>query len=305
MPISHNFSTLTLLDGGMGRELQRMGAPFRQPEWSALALMEAPRLVTKAHQAFARAGSEILTTNNYAVVPFHLGEKRFAEQGSALTDLAGALAKEVAESEKALVAGCIPPVFGSYRPDLFEPEKVPPILATITQALSAHADIWLAETIGSLIEARLIAASVKDDPRPLWLSFSVADQLINGQNQALLRSGEKILDATSLAMELGAEAILFNCSIPEVMAAAIKEARQEIGRCKAATRIGVYANAFGPQPEKTLANQTLHKTREDIDAVSYLEFAANWRDLGATLIGGCCGIGPEHIAALNRHLKRG
>jgi len=48
-----------ILDGGMGRELQRRGAPFRQPEWSALALMEAPDQVVAAHQAFIEAGAQI------------------------------------------------------------------------------------------------------------------------------------------------------------------------------------------------------------------------------------------------------
>ena len=42
---------LWVLDGGMGRELARRGAPFRQPEWSALALMEAPETVREVHQA--------------------------------------------------------------------------------------------------------------------------------------------------------------------------------------------------------------------------------------------------------------
>ena len=41
---------LTILDGVMGRELKRMGAPFTQPRWSAQALIEAPQCVTQAHQ---------------------------------------------------------------------------------------------------------------------------------------------------------------------------------------------------------------------------------------------------------------
>lgn len=68
-----------ILDGGMGRELKAMGAPFRQPEWSALALMEAPHMVTAAHAAFVRAGADVITTNSYAVVPFHIGEERFTK----------------------------------------------------------------------------------------------------------------------------------------------------------------------------------------------------------------------------------
>ena len=83
-----------ILDGGMGRELQRRGAPFRQPEWSALALIEAPQYVLQAHQAFIRAGARIITSNSYAVVPFHIGEQRFAEHGLALAERAGRLARQ-------------------------------------------------------------------------------------------------------------------------------------------------------------------------------------------------------------------
>ena len=112
-----------ILDGGMGRELLRMGAPFRQPEWSALALIEAPEFVIRAHAAFAAAGAEVLTTSNYAVVPSCLGPSRFAAQGSSLADLAGRLARQAAHEARhpIRIAGSLPPLFGSYRPDLFDP----------------------------------------------------------------------------------------------------------------------------------------------------------------------------------------
>jgi len=67
-----------ILDGGMGRELQRRGAPFRQPEWSALALSEAPQAVEAVHAAYIQSGANVITSNSYAVVPFHIGEARFA-----------------------------------------------------------------------------------------------------------------------------------------------------------------------------------------------------------------------------------
>ena len=50
--------TPLILDGGMGRELNRIGAPFRQPEWSALALIEAPEFVRRAHDAFIASGAQ-------------------------------------------------------------------------------------------------------------------------------------------------------------------------------------------------------------------------------------------------------
>ncbi|MCW4627989.1 homocysteine S-methyltransferase family protein [Marinomonas rhodophyticola] len=74
-------TSFTILDGGMGRELERRGAPFKQPEWSALAMMEAPSIVKAVHQSYINSGSRVITTNSYALVPFHIGEKVFKERG--------------------------------------------------------------------------------------------------------------------------------------------------------------------------------------------------------------------------------
>lgn len=87
--------SLTILDGGMGRELLRIGAPFRQPEWSALALMDGPEWVVQAHHNFVEAGAQVITTNSYACVPFHIGQERFETNGHQLVALAGQLARRV------------------------------------------------------------------------------------------------------------------------------------------------------------------------------------------------------------------
>ena len=68
---------ITILDGGMGRELEKRGASFKQPEWSALAMMSAPEVVKEIHKAFITSGASVITTNSYALVPFHIGEERF------------------------------------------------------------------------------------------------------------------------------------------------------------------------------------------------------------------------------------
>ncbi|MCY3351084.1 homocysteine S-methyltransferase, partial [Acinetobacter baumannii] len=114
---------MKILDGGLGRELARRGAPFRQPEWSALALIEAPETVKEVHLDFINAGAEVITTNNYAVVPFHIGQERFETDGVRLIKVAIEQAKNaVKESGKNVkIAGCLPPLFGSYRADLFQP----------------------------------------------------------------------------------------------------------------------------------------------------------------------------------------
>ena len=297
---------ITLLDGGTGRELKRIGAPFRQPEWSALALIEAPQFVRRVHEAYVAAGADVITTNSYAVVPFHLGEGRFAAQGAALAALSGQLAREVANAARRRVAvgGSLPPVCGSYRADWFDPAIARPVLATLVNALRPYVDHWHAETLSAIEEAALVRDVVGADGRPLWISFTVADGP-GAAGEPALRSGQRVTDAVGAAVRLGAEAILFNCSQPEAMGPAVTVARAslaQLGRTARHVRIGVYANAFPPQGTAAEANATLHEIRADLTPAGYLAWAQDWVGRGATVIGGCCGIGPEHIAALRAAL---
>ena len=291
---------ITLLDGGMGRELKRMGAPFRQPEWSALALMEAPELVRKAHGAFAAAGSDILTTSNYAVTPFHIGETRFWNDGARLTSLSARLAREAAQVSGCLVAGSLPPLFGSYRPDLFDAGQAPAMLKLIVEALSSQVDLWLAETVSSTEEAATVAAAITGEGKPLWISYTLGDA-----QESRLRSGETVADAVKAAVKLDASAILFNCSQPETMATAISTTIGELKNLHTDIPVGVYANAFPALPKDTRANAGLNETRRDLEPAEYLNFVEGWCNLGATIIGGCCGIGPEHIAAIHKAYRTG
>jgi S-methylmethionine-dependent homocysteine/selenocysteine methylase len=296
---------VTILDGGMGRELERSGAPFRQPEWSALALIESPDHVGRAHAAFARHGAEVITTNSYAVVPFHIGQERFDAEGLRLVDLAGRIARQTADEHGVRVAGSLPPVLGSYRPDLFDAAKARPILDVLIEGLSPHVDVWLAETQSSLAEVRLVRELLAGDTRPLWISFTLDDHkaadVLAGRAKPVLRSGEPVADAAREALSLGASALLFNCSQPEVMEAAVREARAALG--DAPIDIGVYANAFASEADDAAANETLHGIRADLTPPLYLGWARRWVDAGATMVGGCCGISPEHIGELAKALK--
>ncbi len=221
---------ITLLDGGTGRELLRMGAPFRQPEWSALALMEAPVFVTRVHQAFIAAGAEIITTNSYAIVPFHIGAERFKSDGLRLAALAGRVAREAADASagRVRVAGSLPPICGSYRAEWFDPMFARPILATLADGLRPFVDHWQAETLSCIEEAELVREVIGRDDKPLWLAFTLRDEAGSGRLEPELRSGQRVADAVKAAISLGAQAILFNCSQPEVMGAALTLARQRI-----------------------------------------------------------------------------
>ncbi|MDC4476815.1 homocysteine S-methyltransferase family protein [Acinetobacter baumannii] len=291
---------MKILDGGLGRELARRGAPFRQPEWSALALIEAPETVKEVHLDFINAGAEVITTNNYAVVPFHIGQERFETDGVHLIKVAIEQAKNaVKESGKNIkIAGCLPPLFGSYRADLFQPEQAKNLAEPIINTLAPEVDFWLAETQSCLKEVETVHALLPQDGKDYWVSFTLQDEI--KQEQALLRSGENMQQVADFIKQSSAKAVLFNCCQPEVILQAINEIK---GLIPESVQIGAYANAFPPQDESATANDGLDEIRKDLDAPAYLAFAKQWQQAGASLVGGCCGIGPEHIAELSQFFK--
>lgn len=284
-------AAVTLLDGSMGRELALVGAPFRQPEWSALALIESPEHVRAVHESYARAGVDLLTTNAYALVPFHIGAERFGSDGARLAALAGSLAREVADRFGVRVAGCLPPVLGSYMPEVFDAAEARPILEVLIESQAPYVDLWLAETQSSIAEAEAVRAvlDTAGDDHPLWVSFTLEDSLAGGI--ARLRSGEPVGEAARAAVGSGASAVLFNCSQPEVMESAVAEAVAAVD-----VPVGAYANAF--VVAEGGANASIHDLRDDLTPDAYVEFVARWIAVGAEIVGGCCGIGPAHIAAI-------
>lgn len=300
--------TLTILDGGMGRELERRGAPFKQPEWSALAMMEAPEVVTAVHRAFIEAGARVITTNSYALVPFHIGDKRFAEEGANLAKTSVRAARSAADASPfdVAVAGAIPPLFGSYRPDLFNANQAEAIARPLVTALQHGIDLWINETIGSIEEGLAVKAivdQVDQQQRPYWASFTLEDRAT--VDTPILRSGEPVAEAVKALADSGADAILFNCCQPEVIADAIREAAAVLAKIERPIQIGAYANAFELVPKALDANNDLNTMRADMTPDAHLAWVRDWQQLGATIIGGCCGIGPEHIEAIAKDQTTG
>lgn len=314
---------IQILDGGMGRELDRRGAPFRRPEWSALALMEEPSAVQAVHEDFINAGANIVTTNSYAVVPFHIGEERFAEQGLALAQLSGKLAKQAISNTNqpdCIVAASIPPLFGSYRPDLFDVTKAEQIANVLIDGLTDYADVWLLETMSNIIEPQTIIPLLSNKNSkantnnncPIWVSFSLEDDIEVAKKESKLRSGETVKSAINAMLELKKahqiEAILFNCSQPEVIEYALQTAQAIINSHGLHShglniKLGAYANAFPPQRKDVNVSEFNNEIR-DLTPQQYLEWAKIWANTGATIIGGCCGISPAHIEVMATGLNQ-
>jgi S-methylmethionine-dependent homocysteine/selenocysteine methylase len=289
---------ITILDGGMGRELLRIGAPFRQPEWSALALTDGPAWVEQAHTNFIAAGAEIITTNSYAIVPFHIGEDRFANEALPLATIAGEMARSAANkaNRRVTVAGSLPPLFGSYRPDLFLADDAARIIDPLIKGLSPFVDAWLGETLSSIAEAQTVLSSIArhdaQDGRERWISYSLHDSELG-----TLRSGEPVDRAVYAAIEAGATVVMFNCCTAESIGHAIPIASAIAS--KSGVRIGAYANRFiSSHSDDGEANEDLSDYRNDLGPERYAQCTSEWVSLGASIIGGCCGITPEHISTI-------
>lgn len=294
---------ILILDGGMGRELKKIGAPFKQPEWSALALMESPELVSSVHRHFLDAGANVITTNAYAVVPFHIGEETFRNNGFELAQRAAKLARDAVRAKQAsdnglhqkkrYVAASIPPAFGSYRPDLFDAERVVEILTPLIKAQAPFVDVWLIETACSIEEAEAVVSLIKQlSSLPIWLSFSVSNR-DSAEEPVALRSGESLEKIAPILNTV--QSVLFNCSQPEEMESAIATTRA----LNPNISLGAYANSFSERKRQHAANALLSELRNDITPKRYLQYVKSWLAAGASIVGGCCGIGPEHIKAIS------
>jgi len=290
-----------LLDGGMGRELQRRGLASVGGAWSAAALLAQPSVVRAIHQDFIAAGAEVITTSNYAVVPFMLARGGLEDRMEVLLTAAADLAREArAEAGRpgVRIAGSLPPLAQSYRPEMVgPPEEIEPLYRRIASALAPSVDLFICETMSSGAEARSAAKVAAEFGKPVWVAWTLDDE-VTGR----LRSGERPGEAVAALQGLGVEAFLFNCCVPEAVSAALPDLR-----VATAGLIGAYANALtGFKSDYEIGGQGGEggetPAREDLDPAAYARLAQEWRALGADILGGCCGIGPDHIAELRRSL---
>ncbi|RWA69251.1 MAG: hypothetical protein E5X49_09470 [Mesorhizobium sp.] len=85
---------------------------------------------------------------------------------------------------KVSVAGCLPPIFGSYEPQRFEPERVQDYLGVFIVGLEPYVDLWLGETLTLIAEGEAVRPAVQPTNKPLGISFSSIDALLLGSGAA-------------------------------------------------------------------------------------------------------------------------
>lgn len=289
---------ITILDGGMGQELVRR-AGRATPLWSTQALLDEPDLVRGVHRDFFAAGAEVATADTYALLPDRLAPHDLAERLEELIDIACTIAAEARDAAgRGLVAGSLGPLGFSYRPDLAPPvERAAEIYAHVAARQARVVDVLLLETMSSVDEARGALMGARTAGKPVWLALSVMDE-----DGTRLRSGEALSDIAPLLPEYRPERVMLNCSRPEAVSRGLP-ILAGLG-----LPFGAYANGFtqiDPRFDRIGATTDLLTAREDVGPERYADFAAEWAEAGASTIGGCCEIGPAHIAELSRRLKSG
>ena len=292
-------SGITILDGGMGQELVNRSPDRPTSIWGVQVLIDHPHLVRTVHDEYFAAGAEIATVNSYSLHRDRLDRTGYSDRFFDLHEAACRMACEARDAHgSGLVAGALGPLQQSYIGDDGPPrEEAAALFAEIARLQVPYVDLFIAETVPSIGRARATLDGLEGHGKPVWCAVSVMDD-----DGTRLRSGEPVTAILDEIEGRDVAALLVNCSPPEAVSQALAELSG------ATVPLGAYANGFNPIPEdyKVIGSTVeMLGRREDLTPAAYADFAEDWARLGATIIGGCCEVGPAHIAELTRRLKPG
>ncbi|MFT6074846.1 MAG: homocysteine S-methyltransferase [Yoonia sp.] len=275
---------IILLDGSMGQELVHRAGDSPTPLWSTQVMIDHRGMVASVHADYRKAGATVHTTNTYTI-----HHDRLAGTGLEGQFLALHMAALKEAAGMGVLAGSIGPLIASFRPDIHPPYAIAlPLYAEVANIIAPHVDLILCETVASIDHAKAVLEAATATGKPVWLSLTVDD--VDGTR---LRSGEILTDVLPIAQD--AAAILINCALPEAITASMDVL------AKGNLPFGAYANGFTKITKAFLQNKPTVDAltaRQDLDPDAYATFAMKWIDQGATIVGGCCEVGPAHIAKI-------
>ncbi len=279
-----------LIDGGTGTEIERRGGSMVDGAWCGVASLTNPDIVQEVHEDYLKLGAEVIIANNYATARHILDQAgwgdRVEELNRAGIHLAQA-ARAAIGHDNALVAGSISVTEQGYPPPSLETLAINLAEAARLQA-EAGADLILLEMMRSLVTTEIAMTAVEATGLPVWLGWSC--ELIDGVPH-LIEEGGPLADATKWASDRGGIDVMSIMHTETVDVAACVD----VLRSHWNGPIGVYAHTGDFQPPHWIFDGT-------ISPADYSAAAAGWLDQGVQVIGGCCGIGPEHIRDLSAHL---
>ncbi|MDM8270175.1 homocysteine S-methyltransferase family protein [Thermophilibacter provencensis] len=263
-----------LFDGAMGTQLQERGlAAGELPE---LLCLSNPQEVTEIHASYVAAGADIVTTNTFGANAAKLGDAATVEEVfSAAVSCARAARPRYVAADIGPTGQLLAPMGPLSFDDAYE------LFAhQVRAAEAAGADLFVIETMADLAEAKAALLAVKENSQlPAFVTMTFQED-----GRTFLGTTPEVAALT--LSSLGAAAVGINCSLGPAEVAPLVERMLPWASCP----VMVQANAGLPRVENGV-------TVFDIGPGQYARAVADMLDAGVTIVGGCCGTTPEHIAA--------
>ena len=285
-----NGGEILVADGATGSNLQKMGLkPGKPPED---LIIDDPDIILKLESAFVDAGSDIILTCTFGGTRMRMKDSKYQDRTPEVNMRAAEIARKAASLRNGgLVAGSMGPVGALIEP--YGPLKAEDVKATFAEQAKALAeggvDLLLIETMFAFEETNAAfegARSVTD--LPIVVSFSY-------DRGTRTMMGVKPKDVIKRYSEMGAVLVGANCGTTlENMEAVVKEYAATIPSFP----LWVKPNAGVPHMDIETEQGVYDMTPEDM-----ANYALKYVELGAKVVGGCCGNTPEHIAAIAKAVK--
>ena len=300
-----NSTSPIILDGGIGTELERLGAPMDHEAWCAVALETHPQLVRDVHRSYIDAGADIITVNTYAATRHALTNGGIEENFTSWNKLAVQLARETLDASEVdrniLIAGSVSN-FGHFNDQYTDKQLAPNFRDQAEILIENGVDFIILESLGAKTSTIVTALNaISEFGVPIWVAVSCAEdhdsgQLFLGIEESRIDSHrplahQELGEAIDTIMDTAGSALLVMHSTVDTTLPALQLMQSHYDGLR-----GAYPNAgYWLRPEWAFVDQ--------ISPQNYLERARKWLDTGARIVGGCCGIGPDHIAALSKGLR--
>ncbi len=201
---------ILLLDGALGTELIKRGLKLPLPLWSASANISHPKIVTKIHQDYIDAGSDIITTNTFRSTPWtyeKLGYDKKAATYKANESLIRAIDCAQATKGASRIAGSITTIEDCYKPELYPGKNIAQdhYNEIINQMKISGIDLLLFETMGNIKEIEVILKILKSYSIETWFSLIL-------KNEDSLLDGTPLKDTIDLIKKFNIKTLLNNCN---------------------------------------------------------------------------------------------
>jgi homocysteine S-methyltransferase len=270
-----------VFDGAMGTMLYNKGIFINQC-YDELNL-RSPDLVREVHEAYRKAGAEVLETNTFGANRIKLAQYGLEAQVGEINRAAAKLAREVADDDL-LVAGAVGPL--GVRLEPLGPTSLAEARAVFREQLQAlkdgGVDVFILETFADLneIEQAILAAREVDPGVPVIAQMTIGSDCHTPY-------GVTVEDVAQSLDAFGADVIGLNCSVgPQIILDAIEKMVPVTRR-----KLSAQPNAGMP---RDVSGRSMYMASPEYMAT----YAHHLVQAGAKVVGGCCGTTPEHIAAM-------